>query len=648
MILEGYGKALDVDLSTGKIAESNIDPAFAREFIGGIGFGCKIIYDEVGPGVDPFGPQNIIVFANGPLTGTRAPCAGRTEITTRHPLTGSIGSGNTGGMWGAAMKHAGFDLVTVRNKAARPVYIRIGNGSVEIRDAGHLWGKETRTTSDIIRQELSPQASVLTIGPAGENLVRYACPLNDYYHVAGRSGAGGVMGSKNLKAIAVLGKGVPKPAQPQAFREAVRESREYLAKADKAWWNPGANGMGNFYTAGKGVGTQPCKNYQTGTLPGWAETRGMNIARKYFTHKGGICYSCGMTCYNMMGEVKEGKYSGLIESNLNRPGIVSIFGAMCALDNLPAIWKSKERCQQLGLDYVSASGTIAFAMELFQRGIIDRKDTDGLELTWGNEDAVLDMLHKIAFREGFGSVLAEGSRKAAEVIGKGSEKYAMTVKGVEMFGNDPRADRKGWVLGSITNPRGDTIKSTHFMADVHNPEWWLDKFDMPDEVKREIYKLPPHELFSSWEGKAMMVKWFEDLHMVVDSLGLCFFASHMRLALGPAHLSRLFSTYTGLETSAPEMMKAGERIFNLFKAYTAREGLSRSHDGFPDRFYREPLPEGPSTGSVLSREKMSQVLDEYYEFRGWDSDRGIPLRERLIELGLADIADDLAKRGKLP
>ena len=314
MVPYGYGKILDVDLSTAEILKRDITPQFAQEYIGGMGFSCKILYDEVGVNVDPFSPDNIVIFANGPLTGTHAPCGSRTEITTKSPLTDSIGTGNTGGLWGAALKHAGFDLIIVRNRAEKPVYLWIDDDTVEMRDATHLWGKDTKITSDILRQELegSPPSkiSVLTIGPAGENLVRFACPINDYYHAASRSNAGAVMGAKRLKAIAVRGTGAVNIARPEEFREAAREARERVIAADKAIKMPGAPAEARKLTLERG--SLPGRNFQTGIIPQWLETRSVDVARKYVTKKEETCYACPMPPFSHILVAVLRRYPSLI------------------------------------------------------------------------------------------------------------------------------------------------------------------------------------------------------------------------------------------------------------------------------------------------------------------------------------------------
>ncbi len=644
----GYGKILDVDLSSRRIATTDIDPDFARNFIGGMGFSSKILYDEVGPGVNPFSPANILIFANGPLTGSQAPCSARTEITTKSPLTGIIGTGNTGGLWGAALKHAGFDIAIIRNQSETPVYLSIDDTAVELKDAGHIWGKNTVAATDILLEESGAGTSVLTIGPAGENLVRFACPVNDYHHVAARNGSGAVMGYKRLKAIAVRGTGEVKIARPEAFAEAIREARERLATARKVSGFGSGGGQGEETPPWDVIyGSLPGKNYQTGHFPRWMETHRRAIGAKYMSREQSPCWSCPMQCFHL-AEVNEGKYAGL---KVGRPGATGVhyaFGAKCAIDDMLATWKCKEVCHQLGMDYVSAAGCISFSMELFQRGILTSSDCDGLELTWGNPDASLELLKKMAYREGIGDLLAEGTARSAQKIGRGAEKYVMTTKGAEMMSTDPRSGKRGYVFGVITNPRGgDNVKGAHFLADEYNPKWGADQIDMFNEAKRVVYNMPPEEVPFTWEGKAMMVKWFEDLYSYLNCVGVCFFPSGFTLAWGPTHLAKLLSACTGQEVTPQAVMDSGEKIFNVLKAYNVRQGLSRKDDDWPDRFYREPLPDGPAQGAQLSHETTDKLLDEYYTLRGWDKKTGLPTRQKLEGMGLSDIADNLGKLGKL-
>ena len=638
-MIPGYGKILDIDLASRKIIKKEIDPEFARKYIGGVGFGCKILYDEVRHDVDPLSPENIVIFAIGALTGSGAPTGTRTEITTKHPLTLHIGTGNTGGSWGSYLKHAGYEAVVVRNRAEKPVYVFIDDDNVEIRDASHLWGKDALVTTDILFQELPARVAVIAIGTGGENMVRYACPINDRYHVAGRTGAGAVMGSKNIKAIAVRSaRGTPEPARPQEFRDVVKEARVRLMAADKAFWATGPHDIlrGLKIGGGKTSVTQ-------------------ELVRKYITGRVPPCHGCFVNCYSGLAEVKEGKYTGIIGPNVQRSAQYGQFGGQLGIDNVFGVWKCKDLINRLGLDQYTISSVLFFAMELYRRGIVTKKDTDGLEMVRGNEDAIIEMIKKIAHREGFGDILAEGCAGAAQKIGRGAEKYYVTIKGMDTS-LDPRGRGvevswgSSWdVLGLLTNPRGsDVIKTTHHHGYQYNPNWWADKYDMFDEVRDKIYGNPPQQTVTTWEGQAQGYKWFEDLHSMADSVGFCFISTHMRLAFGPTWVSRMYSAYTGLDISPRDLMKTSERLFTLFKAYPIREGMTRKDDDWPERFYQEPGEEGPAKGKVLDRAAMDKLLDGYYEVRGWDKKTGIPPKAKWLELGLDDVALELEKMGILP
>ncbi len=634
MTLHGYGKILDVDLASGTIEQKEIEPEFARKYIGGVGFGSKFLFDEVGPDVDPLSPENIVIFSNGPLTGSRAPAGSRIEITTKHPLTGGIGTGNSGGVWGGILKQAGFDVIILRNESEKPVYLSVNDNEAELIDASNLWGKDSREATEIIEQDLPGKSAVIAIGQAGENLVRFACPLNDYYHAAGRCGAGVVMGAKKVKAVAVRGaKAAPEPARPKEFQKAVREARERLREADKAFWATGPHDI------------------LRGMMIGGKLSVTQEVVKQYVTRRGTACYGCPVTCYNGIAEVKEGKYAGLVMANAERSAIVGQFGGQLGIDNLPAIWKCKDLCNRYGMDFYTASGIIGFAMELYKQGIISKSDTDGLDLVWGNEDAIIEMLRKIAFREGIGDVLAEGSARASKKIGRGAEEYSVTIKGMDA-GSGPRlfgGEISFPFLANLTNPRGaDIIKTTHHHGNQYNPNWWSEQHDMPEDMKEKIYGKPPVELVTSHDGLKYMYKWFEDMHSLGDSMGICFVATHMRIAFGPTYLNNLYSTYTGFDTTPEELITTAERLFTMFKAYIFRQGLNRKDDNWPDRFYEEPMKDGPSKGMVLPREKVDRLLDDYYELRGWDKKTGVPTMKKLKELGLDEEAAELARYGRLP
>ena len=646
----GYGRMLEVDLATKKVRVEPTDPSLILNFIGGMGFSNKILYDEVGPDIDPLGPLNPLIVAAGPLNGTKAPCSGRIELTAKSPLTGLIGSSNTGGMWGAMLKRAGYDIVIVRSVSEQPVYLCINDDSVEIRDASHLWGKDTWETTDILKSELHsapPKFVVMAIGPAGENLVRYSCPINEYYHAAGRTGLGAVMGAKKLKAIAVRGTGRVSIARPDEFEAAAQEARRLIMNHPRydEWRRYGSFPVVAFWPD---MDCLPGKNFQTGILPDFARTRGMEALLKYTIRPKGSCYGCPMACFNMV-EVNEGKYAGLKVSSVTFVSSVLEFGGKCAIDNLPAIWYCKELTHRLGMDYGSASGSIALAMELYQRGIITREEADHLDLTWGNEDAVIQMLQKIAYRQGFGDLFADGNDIAAQRIGKGATDYVMTIKGMDMMWSDPRSCTRAWSFSSLTSPRGgDNVKTNHSLrGDMPDKKWPIEKWDMDPDVKRKGYGMTRTPDPMSLEGKAVINKWFEDVTTVTNLLGVCFFPTISLLAVGPTQWAKLLSACTSRDISGDELMAVGDKVFNLQRTYLARAGITRKDDDWPERFYREALPEGSAKGAQLSRDMTNKFLDEYYEVRGWDKTTGNPTRNKLLAIGLRDIVDDLSRLSKL-
>ncbi len=658
--MPGYtGKILDIDLSSGKIDVYALPEQMASRFLGGTGFGSKIVYDQVGFDADPLGPRNIIIFAPGPLNGTGAPFSGRMDVVAQSPLTGLLGLTNTGGGCGVEIKKAGYDALVVRNISAKPVYIYINNSRVEIRDAGNIWGKDVWETTRWLKDELagSPgkEVKVMAIGPAGENLVRFAAIIEEFYHAAARCGLGAVMGSKKLKAVVVRGTGTVAVADPAGFRQAVRD----VLDRSRNGWHPGARialqGRRTFVSLptlrGKyEQGTLAGKNFQASRLPGWLENNTLDSAKKYITREYASCPACPWRCFHL-AEVNEGKYAGLKVCSATFSGSMQ-FGSMCALGNVPAVWKAKDACHRLGLDIHSASTVVAFAMELYQRGILTAKDTGGLALDWGNDDAVLELLARIAYRRGLGGVLAEGTRRAAEAIGHGAERYSLTIKGMEAAGSpDPRGVRKIWSAGYLDNPRGgDNIRNTHAELGGMPPERvvrerfgmtpeeycreFVASLDIFEEEKLQIFGAPPQLDEDSFEGKAALTKWLGDLCTVLNSLVLCFFPTTVgQCSVGPTMYARLYTTATGIDLSSRELMKAGERIFNLQRMYLVGRGISSKDDDFPARFYDEGLSDGPHRGAHFDREQIEALKQEYYRLRGWDRD-GKPTESKLRELDL--------------
>lgn len=627
----GYaGKILEVSLPQ-KMTKEDLDPRIARRFLGGLGFNAKILYDETGPEIDPLSPENIVVISPGALTGTGAPTSCRTEVTTKSPLTGIIGTGNIGGSWGSELKHAGYDALVIRNKSPKPVYLLIDEDRAEIREASYLWGKDTWETAAVLKKELGQDLSIMSIGQAGENLVRFATVVVDYQHAAGRCHAGAVLGSKKLKAIAVRGTKRIAVKSPKEFEVATRKAYERIQSYP---------GWGIREKAGSiAVAT-----------PEYAET-----AEQHLVKGDESCFCpCPMAAYygcTLTTEIKTGRYAG---TKVVAAGLSLFSGMARALGiSLQASWKLKELNNRLGLDYWR--GPLAFAMELYREKIITRQDTDGLELTEGNESAIMDMLRRIAYREGFGAVLAEGSERASEITGRGAANHVRTIKGME-FGEDPRLVRWEFQLSFLTNPRGgDDLKGTHGLTDFPGLprwaqrlnwsedkylEWLLNRLDMFDDVKEAIFGVPPK--LSDLDAP-MLTKWYNDLTCVYNSLGFCMFSGTTVGALGPTHYAELYSTCTGLTVTPLELMRTGERIFNLMRAYNIREGMKREHDHWPQRFYQEPLKREDGKTRKLPKERVDQLLDRYYKLRGWDVETGVPTRWKLNELQLGDVADQLLR-----
>jgi aldehyde:ferredoxin oxidoreductase len=653
------GRILRVDLSDGQWISEEIDLNIIKKFIGGIGLASKILFEETGPKVEPLSPENIVIISAGLLNGTDAPTAYRSEITTKSPLTGIIGSGNFGGLFGSKLRGAGYEVVVVKGKSRNPVYLIIDDDHIELKSARHLWGKDTWETTDIIRKEIGEDFSVMAIGQGGENLVRFACPVVDKYHAPGRSHTGCVMGSKNLKAIAVRGTYKKSIASLEMFKEIVKEIEERIKDYPERGLRQEIGSICKVVDSAR-KGYLQAKNYQVGSLPQSNDLWRPESFKRYL-RKGPIyCGNCSLSTYygcNATADLTEGKHKGLNMQGISFSLLLWEWASQCGIESFPDMLKCKEVCNRYGIDQV---GPIPFAIELFQRGIIKKEDLDGNELNWGDADTIFDLMSKIAHRSGIGDILAEGSARAAKIIGRGAEKYVLTIKGLEVMAcPDPRAGGMTKNLGHICSLRGgDDVKTTHTifenvpdwarnqgMKEETYLEWFLDRLDMFDEIKNEIYGIPPNLDSSTYtpERIALMAKWYEDLSFLRDSLGICLFATHTTSAMGPTHCSRLLSSYLGSRFSPKEMMEAGERVTNLMKAYNVREGLSRSDDNYPARFFNEPLKNGSGKGPVLSKDYIDQSLDSYYEHRGWNKKTGNPTKEKLEELGLEFVADELVK-----
>jgi len=595
------GSVLRVDLTKGTVTREATDIALAHTYLGARGFGGQIIGDEVAPDTDPLSPANKIVFAPGPLTGTFAPSAGRYEVVTKAPLNNVIAASNSGGAFGPELKFAGYDALIVEGKAAKPVYLWIRNDEVEIRDAAAIWGHDTPDTTDLVRAETDEDAKVACIGPAGEHLSPISNIMNEMHRAAGRSGVGAVMGSKNLKAIAVLGTGAVTIADPERFKAAVMKARKMIQEHPVGGAGLKAYGTDVLVNILNQTGALPTRNFQDGYFPTADKTGGESLAAKQLVRPKG-CFSCIISC-GRVTKVDNPAYAGFGEGPEYETAWA--FGVDCGIDDLDAITKANYYCNEYGIDTISLGSTIACAMELFERGIITTKDTDGVQLTFGNVAAMVEMTRKSCTGEGFGAKLAQGSYRLAESYGH--PEFSMTCKKQEMPAYDPRGVQ-GIGLNYATGNRGGCHVRGYTIA---------------IEVLQNGAVMDPRVT----EGKAGLDITFQDLTAALDSSGACLFST---FGIGAPELAEMLSAATGVEYSVDDFMKIGERIWNQERLWNLKQGYTTADDTLPERLLKEPIKTGPAKGEINHLDKM---LPEYYQLRGWD-ESGVPTKAKLKELAL--------------
>ncbi|HOQ99391.1 MAG TPA: aldehyde ferredoxin oxidoreductase family protein [Anaerolineae bacterium] len=618
----GYtGKILRIDLSNRTAREEPLPEEMARAFIGGAGLGIKHIFDEVRPGTDPLGPDNILVFAPGPFTAAGVPCASRMAVTARSPLTGAVGMALSGGEFPTEIKFAGWDAIIIEGKADKPTYVAIMGSDVSFRDASHCWGTLTFDCQQIIKNELRDQnVRVCCIGPAGEHLSRIACIVNERRAV-GRKGLGAVMGAKGLKAIAIRGSGRVAIASEDKYRAA----RAALLRAFKAspvlYPEFSQHGTPMVADLTGALGVLPAKNWTaTGEfVPIEGIGRDAQAARKIGREH---CHDCPVGC-GQLRVAGAGPYAGILTEGPDFETVYA-FGSGVGIGTVDPIIAADRLADELGLDSISAGVTVSFAMELFERGILTLEETDGIDLRFGNDQALMQLLRKMAFRDGLGDLLADGSLAAAKKIGQGTDKYAMQVKGLELPGYDVRA-LKAHGLGYATSYTGaDHCRGYAFQEVFGVPiPWGVDRF--------------------AAEGKGKLTIWNQDVRTAtLDCAPMCAFLLDMAVpATACENTAALMEGVTGLVFTPEEVMRVGERVNNLARAFNVREGFTRADDTLPERLMTEPLKAGASKGHVISRQDLDTMLDEYYSLRGWDVSTGTPTRAKLIELGLAYAADAL-------
>jgi len=620
---QGYnGKILRVNLTTNTIAEETPAEIVYRMYMGGSALSLYYLLKEQKPGMDPLGPENKLVFMSSVVSGAPLPGLTRYTVAARSPLTGAFGEAEAGGFWGPELKMAGFDGVIVEGRSPKPVYLWVKDGKGEIRDAGKLWGKETGEVERLIREELGDsRIRVAQCGPAGEKLVRYACVLNELKHANGRTGLGAVMGSKNLRAIAARGTNRLPLADPERVQQIAKEVVERIQQAPLAQ-NLKKFGTPFFVMPLQNSGILPTRNFQAGQFEG-AEAISGEAMTDTILEKSEGCYACAVQCKRVVRV--DGKYSAKPEYGGPEYETVASLGSFCGIDNLAAIAQGNEMCNRWGLDTISVGVCIAFAMECTERGILTSKETDGIDLRFGHVEGMLEMIRKIAFREGFGDILAEGVMRAAQKIGKGSEKYAFHIKGQELPMHDPRG-KHSLTLSYAVSPTGaDHIEAPHdtsFLTD--NP---MLKAANPAAV------LEPTSALELGPRKIRQFVHTQQIWNFFNSLGVCNFAAAPYTAFPLVRLGEALGAITGWNTSLYELMELGERTITMARMFNQREGFSSKDDCLPDRLY-DPLEQGTPREKKLHPESFAHALKLYYQAMGWDSQTGAPTDGRLGFLGL--------------
>ncbi len=612
------GKLLRIDLNAGTHRLEPVEDSDVRRYLLGSGLAARIFYAEMDPRLDPLHPASPLLAFTGLLTGTFAPTGCRSSWCGRSPLTGIWNEANMGGHWGAELRKASFDGLIITGRAARPVYLWLHDGQVEIRPADHLWGLDHFETFDRVRAETDPQAQIACIGPAGENLVRLAGVMQggqEHARSAGRGGMGALLGSKNLKAIAVRGTSQPHYADAQTFREFVRELNRFIQQ--------NSVGMSQLGTAGGVLATEmtgdlPLKNWTLGSWKeGAARISGQRIAETILAQHS-RCFACPIGC-GLVVQIHDGPYAGVYGHGPEYETLAG-FGGNCLCDDLNAIAAMNDLCNRYGLDTISTSAALAFAMEAYEKGLISRADTGGLELTWGNAEVMIGAIHAIARRQGIGTLLADGVRAAAARLGPEAEAFAVHVKGLEVPYHDPRAF-VSMAANYATSNRG----ACHLEA----LSYWLG-YGTRFAGWYEPDSFDDHESI----GKGQVAVDLQNYMAVYNPLGLCKFIAKGRVT--PQHVADLVNAALGWGWTAADVLTTGERLFNLKRLINLRLGITAADDTLPPRLLREPRPSGGAAGVLPD---LSLMLADYYRIRGW-TPQGVPTADRLATLGLKPLAFD--------
>ncbi len=623
----GYaGKLLYVDLTKEKIEKVPLDEDLAKKYIGGAGLAAKLLFDLIPKGIDPLSPSNVLGFFVGPLTGTLFPQASRYTVAAKNPLTNAWGEAHSAGFWGPELKLAGYDGIIFTGKAKRPVYLYIDNEEVEICSAKGLWGMKTFEAMDKVTQiHNDPQIESVAIGPAGENLVRFAGIFTRNGRVAARSGMGLVMGSKNLKLIAVRGTKGLDVAQPDEYLDSVK------AWYDKVLSHPYTEGRVKYGTTElidmmQSIGRLPTYNMRQGVFDEW-ENISCDTYRDKYLLRPRADYACIQRCGRFVS-VATGPYKCLGKGPEYE--CLSALGSRCGNSNLASIIYIHHLCDEYGMDSIGTGSVIAWAMECYEKGILTEEDTGGLAFNWGDHELIVRLVEMITKREGIGDLLAEGSYRAAKRLGRGME-YVMHVKGQDIASQEPRA-QKSMGLAAATASRG----ADHLYAFPV-----LDEGEVFAKEIRQWYGteyLPEIGERLSPKNKGFMVFHNENYSVLIESLGVCKYGTMVPPALYYEDIIRAIEVTMGWKFSERELKKVGERIVNLNRLFNVREGITRKDDSLPERLTKEPAPLGIPKGQVV---ELDTMLDEYYQYRGWDKKTGRPTKKKLKELGLEEEAKKL-------
>ena len=599
----GYaGKILEIDLSSETTARSDLDASLPGQYVGGKGFGAKILYEQLSPRIDPLSPENILVFATGPLTGTLTPTSGRFEVCTKSPATDLWLDSNCGGFFGPELKFAGYDVLIIKGKARNPVFLMIDNDTVALKPAKDLWGLDTIASHQWIKDKFGKDYRIACIGPAGEKCVRFASIISEY-RALGRGGAGAVMGSKNLKAIAVRGSQSIAIAEPNKFMQTCGEAFNELANHPDTGGGRPKYGTNVILSVMEAAGLHPVRNFQKVKFDGAATLNEETIARLYTRNR--ACYGCPIYC-SKIAEVKDGKYKGSFTEGPEYENVWA-FGANCENPDPAVIVHAEYLCDSYGLDGISTGVMIAFLMECAQRGIITETDV-GFSLNFGDAAAMIRAIHLIGNREGPGALWGEGLKRVSAHYPAAKE-WAMHVKGLELPAYDPRGST-GMALAYATSDRGG----------CHLRAWPIGEELLATEQRMDLF---------SNEFKPELVKTQQDLFCLINCIGMCLFAT---FALNLKQITPFLHSATGIEafSSSEYLLDAAERVNNLVRLFNIREGLTRDMDTLPARFFKEPLKEGPCKGRTVD---LEQLRAEYYLIRGWDAD-GVPTKSKLQALGI--------------